>query len=137
MKLTIAVLAFVLMFAPAAFANHTSNGGHSNSHAGNTHTGTHPTAPSHERGRVNNDRHFNHKDFGRDHITRFRQGEGRWFGRGYGYGYQFGGLWFYYNVGPWPYWFYNCDVFFDIRPDGLWYATCATDPGLSIQVGII
>lgn len=139
------VLAFALMFAPAAFAQH---GGHN--HGGSQQSGSHQSIshrhqqpqhqPSQQRGqnrdrqdRDRNGRSYDGNRFGRDHVAAFDRDGGRfWHGRRE---YFFGGFWFYYGQ-PWPDWFYGCGVYFDLGPDGYWYAYSSCDPGLFIQVDI-
>jgi hypothetical protein len=88
-----------------------------------------------DRDRFDHDRYghnFRHDDFGRAHFTRFGRGDGRWYGGHREY--FFGGFWF-YSYG-WPGWFYNCNTYFDIGPDGFWYAYCYDNPGLYFRVYI-
>lgn len=73
--------------------------------------------------------------FGRDHHARFGYRDG-WYRHGHRE-FFFGGYWFYpYGFSVWPQWFYNCDTYFDLGPDGNWYAYCYDNPNLSIQVYI-
>jgi len=88
-----------------------------------------------DRDRFDHDRYghnFHREDFGRDHWTRFGDHDGRWYGGRREY--FFSGFWF--GSYGWPSWFYNCRTYFDLGPDGLWYAYCYDNPSLYFRVYI-
>jgi len=70
--------------------------------------------------------------FGPDHHARFEENGGRSYqGRRE---YSYGGYWFY--AGAYPAWFYQQQVYFIMRADGLWYAVAYNNPSLMFQVNI-
>lgn len=77
-------------------------------------------------------RAYDRSRFGRDHYAHFDRNGGRYYhGRR---GYPFGGYWFY---GEWPGWFYDpCGSYFELGPDGFWYAHSYCNAGLSFQVEV-
>jgi hypothetical protein len=139
MKKTLLSLAFsILLLAVPAFAQHgRGSSGHGGSRpSGAAHGGqAHGPAPRAALPRgLDHDRFghdFRREDFGRAHWTRFGVNDGRWYGGRREF--FFGGFWFY---GNWPGWFYNCNTYFDIGPDGYWYAYCYDNPGLYFRVFI-
>lgn len=75
---------------------------------------------------------YNESRFGREHDARFEEHGGRFYnGRRE---YSYGGYWFY--AGAYPAWFYQQEVYFIMRADGLWYAVAYDNPSLTFQVNI-
>jgi hypothetical protein len=82
--------------------------------------------------RDNRGHEYNASRFGSGNSRRFSQGEGREYnGR---HEVSFGGYWFYASY--YPSWFYDCDSYFIMDPDGLWFAVSDCDPTLMFEVEI-
>lgn len=145
--LGIIVTALLLTFFGApAFAQHRGGGaphGGGGSHGGSVHNGGERRGGEQGRGPAHVRRDPGRGDGryrgdgrrGRDYHARFGYKDG-WFRHGHRE-FFFGGYWFYpYGFSVWPQWFYNCDTYFDLGPDGNWYAYCYDNPNLSFQVYI-
>jgi hypothetical protein len=154
MRISFLALALILAASVTpAFAQHSSHGSHGSGtvhgappqHSNGGNGGYHP-GPQGQRGGFGPAQHgsetqfhdnfghaFYRSDFGRDHFVRFGFNDGRWYGGRHEF--FFGGFWFApYGGVIWPNWFYGCSTYFDIGPDGYWYAYCYDNPGLYIRV---